>query len=1169
MSKNLQVRASRDGDQFHYLWAARRCLQLLAPTSGVVAITIEGSSPEELSQSAPIGEGEEKIDVAEYHASEDLRQATLVRYMQLKHSTLRSSEPWIPSELHETLNGFAERYLALRTRLGPVAGSKIEFWFISNRKVAPSLIEAAQDIACGAPPRHPAELKKLEQFTSLHGAEFSEFCGLLHFDDGQDAYWEQRNILTQETIGYLPDADSDAPTLLKDLIGRKATSEFASNPTIRQKDVLRVLKTDEGRLFPAPCLIAKVDSAVPREQEADLVRKIVSAGTPVIIHAGSGVGKSIFATRVGKGLPDGSFCLVYDCFGNGQYRSLTAYRHRHKDAFVQMANELAAQGLCHPLIPTPHADPADYTRAFLHRLKQAIASLQARRSGSMLCLAIDAADNAQIAADEAGDSRSFARDLLREQMPQDVRLVLLCRTHRQHLLYPPPNVLALPLLPFSRTETALHLRLRFPRASEQDVDEFHSLTSHNPRVQALALSQKASLSDILSSPTPTSVEDTIGDLLNHSVAAMRDAGGTTERTNVDRICQALATFRPLIPISALAAVSGVGESAITSFAIDLGRGLLVAGDNVQFIDEPTETWFREKYKPNATSVAEFISALRPLAARSAYVASALPQLLLEAGRTEELVTLALSSEALPEDNPIERREIELQRLQFALKATLRERRYSEAAKLALKTGGESAGHERQEGLLQANTDLAAQFIDTGGILEIVSRRTFGAAWFGSHFAYEAGIMSCRADLLGDARSKLRTAEQWLQNWCRLPKEVREREEVTDADIAELAMAHLNIHGAAQAARFLRMWTPRAVSFRSGRILSRRLVDHCRYADLDRLALEARNDVYLLLAVALEAKGAYRHPPADAVRRAIRLIASPRVRLEIPRGLDLDEPTIQALTALIEAGYRCSAASPSTLAATLKRYLPDFPPRSAYSRHLSSRSVYLRAYFLRAALAGEPLELSDLAIPELRESLQKGRDSDEVREFKEVFGALVPWYRLWTVILLGRYPASSLTTAIEDARSASSKTQTGYWDQSYTRDDEARIWFDCLVEAGGTSDEFIETFENWTTSLKRPLWVTTHTQIARLAARTEPLRAVALTFASRASELTREEREDAEEKIATHIRLSRAILPCGRREAQAYFDEAVLVASKVGDENLPRWAAMIDLADLSAPVQKSS
>jgi len=37
MSKSGLVRSGRDGDQFHYLWAARHCLRLLLATLGLVA----------------------------------------------------------------------------------------------------------------------------------------------------------------------------------------------------------------------------------------------------------------------------------------------------------------------------------------------------------------------------------------------------------------------------------------------------------------------------------------------------------------------------------------------------------------------------------------------------------------------------------------------------------------------------------------------------------------------------------------------------------------------------------------------------------------------------------------------------------------------------------------------------------------------------------------------------------------------------------------------------------------------------------------------------------------------------------------------------------------------------------------------------------------------------
>jgi hypothetical protein len=111
MSKTNLVRPSRDGDQFHYLWAARRWLKLLSPDSGLVAVTIEGPSPDEQPGGPPVEAGEELI---EYFGSEDIKQARLVRYMQLKHSTLHANDPWTASGLEKTIGGFARRYAELR-----------------------------------------------------------------------------------------------------------------------------------------------------------------------------------------------------------------------------------------------------------------------------------------------------------------------------------------------------------------------------------------------------------------------------------------------------------------------------------------------------------------------------------------------------------------------------------------------------------------------------------------------------------------------------------------------------------------------------------------------------------------------------------------------------------------------------------------------------------------------------------------------------------------------------------------------------------------------------------------------------------------------------------------------------------------------------------------------
>ncbi len=1170
------VRYSRDGDQFHYLWAARRCLLLLSPNSSLKAITIEGASPSEASDAGRITTGEELIDVGEYYGSENFEQATLIRYVQLKHSTVRTDKAWVPSDLEKTFEGFAKRYKVLHQHFPTtVLNGKLEFCFISNRPISTNFLEAVYDQAAGRPARHPVEKAKLERFTGFSGPELTAFCKLLRLEGNQEGLWDQQNLLAREIGGYLPRLDVDAPVQLKELVIKKASSTGADNPTITQKDVLRALKTDESDLFPAPCLIEECEDVVPREQEEALFQEIVRAGVaPVIIHAAAGVGKSVFATRIKLGLPAGSFTVLYDCFGNGQYRSASGYRHRHKDALVQIANELAAKGLCHPLIPSPYAEPSAYVKAFVHRLRQSIASLRSKNPQALLCIIIDAADNAQMAAEEIGEARSFVRDLIRVQLPDGVRLVALCRTHRQEYLDPPPNALRFELKPFSRNETAAYLRQIFVDASEQDIEEFHRLTSQNPRVQAMALSRRATLSEILRSlgPDPTTVEDALKNLLEGSIAKLRDEA-VIERSQIDKICAGLAVLQPLIPLSVLSSMSGVEEAAIKSFAFDLGRPLLITGEAIQFFDEPAETWFRERFKPTAGELAAFLENLKPLAANSAYVASVLPQLMLEAGQFDELVNLALNSEALPDTSPIEKRDIELQRLQFALKASLRAKRYTDATKLAIKAGGESAGNERQGRLLQANTDLAAVFLESGRIQELVSRRMFGSDWVGSHHAYEAALLSGRKELVGEARSRLRMALEWIRNWSRLPEEERRQEQVSEEDIFALAWAFFNIHGAEACAHYVRRWRPREISFRVGRILASRFIDHGRYHDLDELALAAGNDLCLILAITLELRDIHKTPLKSVAERALRLALNPHIKLKDGSRWGSEENTIRAVTALVEAAHKLSVGTNDELITLLIRYLPPSPPRGLSSRFGGLRFPLLRSYALKAALSGQSLSLIDLAHDELRKELERSRphsESQDVRDFKENIGALLPWHLLWAKTFIGQISSADLANAIAETKAASAEAErNSYREYSDTSDEIARIWFDILLTVENVDPTLADIFDQWITSLKRPLFIPTLTHLARLASRSPVLKERALDYAGMAFDLIKGEREDAESKSASYVKLARAILEISHSEAAAYFNHAVEIASKIGDENLDRWGALLDLADRAASRNSSN
>lgn len=1165
------ARPSRDGDQFHYLWAARRCLLLLSPEQDLVGVSIEGVSPDETSQESADPAGDTVIDVAEYYSYTDRARARRIRYLQLKHSSRRTREAWTASGLEKTLKGFSTKYKSLLQEFSAEdVMSRFEFGFVTNRPISPTITQAVEDAAHSAEPRHPAELEKLERFTGLAGTELSAFCGLLGIQGGQDDSWEQRNILFQETSNYLPGPDDDAPTQLKELVTRKGLPESEQNPLIEKTDVLRALKTDENGLYPAPCLITHPENVITREQEAGLIQEIMRAeGRPVVVHALAGVGKSVFATQIQAGLPAGSVSILYDCFGDGQYRSVSRFRHRHRDALVQIANELAAKALCHVLIPTDHADATEYVRAFLLRLQQAIRLLRGANPRAVLCIVIDAADNAQQAAEADGQPRSFVRDLLREPFPEAVRFVVLCRSHRQNLLDPPPRALRLELAAFTYTETMVHLRRSFPDASDRDVEEFHRLSSRNPRVQTLALSQAAersrSLVETLRSlgPHATTVDDTIERLLEDAAAELRDGASEVEVQQIERVCMGLALLRPLVPISVLADISSVSKAAVQSFVLDIGRPLLLTDTAVQFLDEPVETWFRERFKPQPEEMREFIRRLISLAPGSAYVAATLPQLMLEAGQFSDLVGLALNSDALPETSTLEKRDVELRRAQFALKASLRSRRYVEAAKLALKAGEQTAGDARRRKLIQANTDIAALFFEPDRIQEIASRRMFGSGWRGSHHVYEAGLLSGRQEFTADARSRLRMAHEWLKSWSRLAADERKNERISEADIAELVTAQLNVHGPDAAARAIGAWRPRRISFAAGRMVAERLIDHGRIDEANALADAAGKNSRLALAVIAELREVHETPSAEVVHRTFRRAVRGKLKAT-SRSVDDPDGILAAIAALVEAALKRSVCSSSEAAALLTRCLPSTPPRGLTLRYSSAPVGLLRAYSLRAALTDETLELTDLAHPELKAEIEKETShssSQEAEDFKRDVGALLTWCRLWAGVSVGKVTKRELLNRLAQACDASKSAIGSYHgDNRHVAGEVALIWFDILNQMDAIDAKAINRLESWLDNLSKPLFTPALYQMARLGGRRKETRAFALELAAQAFRLIKDERMDAEEKSRSYIETARAVLAASTADAKTYFDEAVTVASRVGDENVPRWEAMLDLAE---------
>ncbi|BFO56987.1 MULTISPECIES: AVAST type 3 anti-phage nuclease/ATPase Avs3a [Comamonadaceae] len=1162
MAKQGSVGPSRSGDQFHYQWAARQCLWLLSSTDGLVSVTIEGPSLDEGDSSTSVGD--EVIDVGLYYGSEDVVAAASIRYMQLKHSSKHAHEPWTASGLKGTIEGFAGRFNKLEASLGlDVLEQKVRFVFLTNRPIAADVLEALADLAAGAAElRHPAIDKLLKRYAASAGSSVQNFFAAFSVEAGEPDLWEQRNLLSQDLGAYLSESDTEAALQLKELVTRRATDEGEKDRSIRLYDVLQALRVSENDLLPAPSLISEPKHILPRAQQPAILTTLLSAQRPVVIHADGGVGKSTLSAHLTRAMPAGSIAILYDCFGDGTYRQALNYRHRYRDALVQIANELAAQQLCLPLIPSHGTDPKQFMRAFVSRLKQAIDLLQANTPQASLCIIIDAADNAYMAAQEIGE-RAFVHDLINTDMPDGVRFAFTCRSHRQDYLGAPPDAIAIKLESFSKAETATHLRLSYPDATDAEAAEFAFLSSDNPRVQALAMEGTPPIGEMLRAlgPTPTTVQHAIGGLLTKAINRLKAEWGPTESNQIDLICKGLAVLRPLVPISILAQIAGVPESAVRTFATEFGRPLFVKESGLHFVDEPAETWFNETFKPDAASLDGFLLKLKPLAATSSYVAAALPQLLLSAGRMDELIALALSNESLP-DNPLERRDVELQRLMFALRACLQQGRDVAAAKLALKVGGEVAGETRQIKLIQENTDIASILLAPDRIEEIVSRRTFGGGFHGSHHAYEAVLLAGNADLIPEAASRLRMAGESLNAWSRLPPKRRKQNEIEETDIAELAIGVLRLRGAAEAARFLKGWTPKFVVLRTTKLVAARLADVGDVKQLDELAEHAEGDVWMLLGLATEACQVGHLLPMEPLRHLMGILVDPKVKLpEEDLSWKSGSSVLDGVRCAITQALRRLPRDDEAWAVTLRRYLPVEPPRQFHDFD-AERATFVRAYALEAALRGRQIELIDLAPKDVRSEFESQKSTvrgEQASRLEHVTGGVLAWFILAADVACGRVLLNldhEIELALRQTQSASSRD----YQRIFNLEKVAAIeWVQILRNAGTIQPPQIAALLKWVDKSDR-LHSRALTMMCRVTARTAGLGDLSLQLSIRAFDWIATSHDDAETRVENLKDLARAIFCVSRSEAAAYFDKAIDIASKIGEEHLSRWTTFLDLTD---------
>lgn len=1108
--------------------------------------------------------GEYVVDIAEYYGDAAPDKASKIVYRQLKHSTEHPDQPWTVSGLKNTLEGFGRRFSTL-TDIKPGLRERVSFEFVSNRPVDETVLRALSDIGQEASPANPKTAGYIRTYLGLPDDLTRQFCQQFKVDTRAPGLLQLVHLFQQDVGALLPGAPNDSPLRLKEDIARRATSR-EPDPVVTVTAVLAALGASRDQLLPAPSLLQTPKTIVPVPQAAEIARRLASSREPVVVHAAGGVGKSVLASQLGGFLPGGSVYLVYDCFALGGYRRSSSPRHEHRQGYVQLANELAAAGLCDPLVPGGTPSASDYSRAFMARVRAASESLAAQAPGALLVLAIDAADNAVIAAGERDTGRSFVIDLLREEMPPNARVVEFCRTERIGLLEPPPRTEQIELGGFMLEQSRQHLESRFGRVQPGDAQEFHRRTGGNARVQDQVMRQSATAEECLARLGEVSGSEvtTVDDLLARLVDDVIYHNDAEHAAGVRAMCQALALLRPRIPVSVLVSLCGVPPSLVRSFAADLNGSLLADGDTLQFLNEPTETWFRSRFRPKGEDLRLFVRRLLPLAAGSGYVAASLPQLMWECGDFDELVRLALTGEALPEGNDIERQQVAQQRLQFALKAALRQRAYLPAARLALRAGAQGSGHSRLLRLLRENSDLAGTFLDPQTIEDLVATRDLAGDWPNSNLLHEGALLSFAPSQQDYARSRLRSAIEWTVAWVNAPREEHERNGVTAEDIAEITIGLLNVDGAAAAVEFLQRWRPTHLAVKPAAIIAARLAQQGRDGEIRDLLQTQDASEHVLLGVASSAAQAGLILDPQALERCVAMLRARGGPDDRPtaRPAEHDAPDIlYAVCWAVALGTRHGLLARPEAVSILAPYLPTRLPAGAGSWWSADSGSVIKGLALLACLRGEAFDVDALAPAEVTEARQRtGGDSREVAEFTANVKPFAAWAELWARVMLG-----DATDADASFKRVAGETLRGVSDYQTPRMfvNAAARTASLLLSIESTEASRAQ-FAQWVRSNHRFITRWALTEIVQRAAASPDLHNLALEVAGIIAGQITAGHNSADERIGDLIGLSRAICRLSQDESREYFQQAVEAAELFGDDVRARWDALLKISRAASP-----
>lgn len=1177
------ARAANAGDDYHELWALREALTLLDPQSSLTAMTVEGLHPDD-EASSPLGTWD-GVDCGYYFGGEDLGSADRVVLDQVKYSTSEPALAWTIARLirpsrrtraSSVIGRLGTAFGACaRKRPDLVSAGKVRVRLVSNQPVAREVLRAVE-----APARAKTQAAKhyraLLSASGLRGGLGAAFIRALDFSEcgaGSRLALEAGLVQTLEAWTH-PDARGIADTLRRRV--RELMMPERKDELLTRADVLLWFSfSAESALFPCPSAFTVPRVQLTRAPMEDVLALFRAGEQRVCVHGGAGVGKTTAVLSLSKLLPPNSATFAFDCYGQGRYLDAESPRHRPPEAYLQLANEMAAHLRLPPLL-----NRAPNISDFATRLRQAAEALASSNRDAWLVLIIDAADNSVYAAERAAPAEhSFVGELARlGQLPANVRMVVTTRTSRLPSLNLEPRFRLVKIDAFSPTETATLARLRWADAPDEWLEDFHVLSHGNPRVQAYAFAAAAdeparALDALL--PEGKLLSDVFSGQLH---GAMLRAG--VQLADITRVAQGLIAFPRPVPLRHLSAVVQRSEVHLCELAEDLSPGLRIGDEGLSFADEDFEDFIRSlagDVSPIWGSVADRLTATE---AGDVYSAVHIAPVLLAAGRRKELLGLVRRGgpPAIVSD-PVLRREVQLQRMRIAVRVCREAGDVADALLTSVRGAGALKTNAAIRDALTRFPDVAVRFAERA-VAQMFLQAPDAVETHGRFLFHRLDSDAAAGDYLG-----ARHTNRWLGAWLRrrdavlrAAEQARKQPdawEVGDEEIAAEFIASLRVIGPVDAWKNLCRWSPDEVRYRALLLAASRLIAAGEGALLRRAADAIDTpETDLILRVPM---GLQEGRIDEARIHAALLAVETHPLIEETRGY-VGWPQPAAVVAyqecLITACELCIAAGArsGTLSAILTRY--GAPGQSeGVTADPPTLDLRLRALAMLARLGGGRVRLSDFMAEKpaiTQESTTEAREEAErwesqYRDWDNLVGPLFALYDARAACLLGEVPGPERETLI---RGAVEHIESEAYRMRHHRSGGLRARAaSALLTLLGLPDAEPRILWGYADRLA----TTDHLGFGQrdvdlyTAAGARPeLHDVLLKRAASIANDVKQAQMASREQIDALCAIARALLPISDADARAIFDDALVAAEGVDEDAMDLIRLLSKVASAGAP-----